>query len=146
ISVVAPPSIAKAFNPTVVAVNGVSTLTLTITNPAANTVSETGVAFTDDLPAGLLGATPNRLAHTRRGTPTATAGTGSISLTGGSVAATSSCAVSVNVTSSAAGNYNNTTGAVSSTNGGTGNTASASLTVQPADLTITKTHTDPFSR
>lgn len=40
----------------------------------------------------------------------------------------------------------NTTGAVSSTNGGTGNTATATLTVQPADLTITKAHNGAFSR
>ncbi|HKF21440.1 MAG TPA: Ig-like domain repeat protein [Candidatus Angelobacter sp.] len=144
--VVAPPSIAKAFNPAVIAVNGVSTLTLTITNPGADTVAEAGVAFTDNLPAGLVVATPNGLGNTCGGTATATAGSGSVSLTGGSVPVASSCTVSVNVTSSAAGNYNNTTGAVSSTNGGTGNTASASLSVQPADLTITKTHTDPFSR
>jgi hypothetical protein len=54
--------------------------------------------------------------------------------------------ISVNVTSSAPGTYNNTSGNVSSTNGGTGNTASASLTVARAALSITKTHTDPFSR
>jgi hypothetical protein len=35
---------------------------------------------------------------------------------------------------------------VSSTNGGTGNTASASLTIAVADLTITKTHTGTFTR
>jgi hypothetical protein len=144
--VVAPPSIAKAFNPTVIAINGVSTLTLTVTNPGANTVAEAGVAVTDNLPAGLAVATPNGLSNTCGGTATATAGSGSVSLTGGSIPVASSCTVSVNVTSSAAGTYNNTTGAVSSTNGGTGNTASASLSVQPADLTITKTHTDPFSR
>jgi hypothetical protein len=144
--VVAPPSIAKAFNPTIIGVNGTSTLALTITNPATNAVAETGMAVTDSLPAGLVVATPNGLANTCGGTATATAGSGSLSLTGGSVPVAASCTVSVNVTSSATGNYNNTTGAVSSTNGGTGNTASASLNVQPADLTITKTHTDPFSR
>jgi CSLREA domain-containing protein/fimbrial isopeptide formation D2 family protein/uncharacterized repeat protein (TIGR01451 family) len=146
IDVVAPPSIAKAFNPTTIAVNGVSTLTFTITNPAANAVAEAGVAFSDTLPAGIVVATPNNLNSTCGGTPTAVAGSGTVSLSGASVATGSSCTLSVDVTGSAAGVYNNTSGAVSSTNGGTGNTASASLTIAVADLTITKTHTGTFTR
>ena len=146
IDVVAPPSIAKAFNPTTIAVNGVSTLTFTITNPAANAVAETGVAFSDTLPAGIVVATPNNLNSTCGGTPTAVAGSGTVSLSGASIATGSSCTLSVDVTGSAAGVYNNTSGAVSSTNGGTGNTASASLTIAVADLTITKTHTGTFTR
>jgi CSLREA domain-containing protein/uncharacterized repeat protein (TIGR01451 family) len=144
--VVAPPSIAKSFNPTAIAVNGTSTLTITITNPAANTVAEAGLAFTDTLPASMVVATPNGLTNTCGGTPTATAGSGSVSLTGGTVAAAGICKLTVNVTASSTGNFTNTTGAVSSTNGSTGNTATANLTVQPADLTITKTHTGNFSR
>jgi uncharacterized repeat protein (TIGR01451 family) len=146
LNVEGPPSIAKAFNPTAVAVNGTSALTLTITNPAANPIALTGVAVTDSLPAGLVVATPNGLTNTCGGTATATAGSGSISLTGGAVATSSSCAVSVNVTASATGSFVNTTGAVSSTNGGTGNTATATLTVQPADLAITKTHSGTLTR
>jgi CSLREA domain-containing protein/fimbrial isopeptide formation D2 family protein len=147
IDVVAPPSIAKAFNPVLIAPTTTSTLTFTITNPAANSVAEAGVAFTDTLPANLVVATPNGASGTcNGGTLTAVAGSGSISLTGGSIPAASNCIVSVNVTSSVPGSYTNTTGAVSSTNGGTGNTASANLTVTRAALSITKTHTDPFSR
>jgi len=129
LTVVAPPSIAKAFNPSSIAVNGVSALTFTITNPAANTVAEAGVGFTDTLPAGLVVATPNGLTNNCGGTPTAVAGSGSISLTGGSIAVSSNCTVVVNVTATTSGTKNNTTGNVSSTNGGTGNTASASLSV-----------------
>jgi uncharacterized repeat protein (TIGR01451 family) len=146
IDVVAPPSIAKAFNPTLIAVSGVSTLTFTITNPAANAVAETGVAFSDTLPAGIVVATPNNLSSTCGGTPTAVAGSGTASLSGASIAAGLSCTLSVDVTGSAAGVYNNTSGAVSSTNGGTGNTASASLTIAVADLTIGKTHVGTFKR
>ena len=52
LTVVAPPSITKAFNPTSMPVNGTSTMTITITNPAANTVAEAGVAVSDTFPIG----------------------------------------------------------------------------------------------
>ncbi|MGH9919043.1 MAG: PKD domain-containing protein [Nitrososphaerales archaeon] len=132
-TVVAPPSIAEGFSPTSVALNETSTLTFTITNPAANTVAEAGVAFSDTLPTGMVVATPNGLPDpTCGGTPSATTGANSISFTGGSVAVNSSCTVSVNVTATTSGTLTNTSGAVSSTNGGTGNTATAVLTVQAA--------------
>jgi uncharacterized repeat protein (TIGR01451 family) len=127
--VVAPPSIAKVFNPTTVAVNGVTALTFTLTSPAANTAALNGVAFTDSFPSGLLVATPSGLTSTCGGTSTAAAGSGIISLTGGTMAASSSCVISVNVAATASGNYTNTSGPVSATNGGTGNTSSAGLAV-----------------
>ena len=123
----APPVIAKAFSPTTVVPNSVSTLTFTITNPAVNTLAQTGLAFTDTLPAGLVVATPNGLSNSCGGTATATAGSGSITLTGGSLAVNTSCTILVNVTGPLPGLFTNTTGAVTSTNGGTGNTATATL-------------------
>ena len=133
--VVAPPQIAKAFNPVGIQPNGVSTMTITITNPAANTVAEAGVAFADNFPANLVVATPNGLStacsdgSSLGGTPTATAGSGTVSLTGGTVNQGASCTLTVNVTSAFTGSYLNSTGSVSSTNGGTGNAASATLSV-----------------
>ena len=59
-TVVAPPVIAKSFNPTAVLLNGVSTLTLSITNPAANTVALTGVGVTD----AFLPTAPGLVVHT----------------------------------------------------------------------------------
>ena len=129
VDVVAPPVIAKAFNPIGIQPNGISALIITVTNPAVNAVAETGVTFTDNLPANVVVATPNGLTNTCGGTPTATAGSGTVSLTGGTIAVSSSCTVTVNVISPFTGSYLNSTGAVSSTNGGTGNSASATLVV-----------------
>jgi fimbrial isopeptide formation D2 family protein len=134
INVVAPPSIAKVFNPSSIALNATTSLTFTITNPAANAVALTGVAFTDTLPTGLTVA--NASATVCGGTLTTTAPTG-IALTGATIAANSQCQFSVTVTGAAAGSYTNTTGNVTSTNGGTGNTATANLTVATPP-TITK--------
>jgi uncharacterized repeat protein (TIGR01451 family) len=142
-----PPSISKAFNPALIANNGVSTLIFTITNPSVNLVAETGVAFTDTLPSPLVVASPSgATGNCNGGTFTAVAGTNSISLTGGSIPVNSSCVLSVNVTGAVTSTVTNTTGPVSSTNGGTGNTASATLSIKPANLSITKTHQGAFNR
>jgi uncharacterized repeat protein (TIGR01451 family) len=53
IAVVGPPTLAHAFNPPAIAIGEATSLTFTITNPAANNVALTGVAFTDTLPTGL---------------------------------------------------------------------------------------------
>jgi uncharacterized repeat protein (TIGR01451 family)/fimbrial isopeptide formation D2 family protein len=133
LTVVSPPSIAKAFSPNPIAVGGVSTLTFTITNPNAGTML-TGVAFTDTFPAGLeVAATPNATT-TACGSPTfaPAAGNTSVSFSGGSILASGTCTVTVDVTATTAGDKANTTGNVTSTNGGTGNTGSDTLTVGTA--------------
>jgi len=121
------PSITQSFNPTQIAVNGISTLTFNIANPNTN-VPFTGVAFTDNLPAGLVVASTPNLSNTCGGAGTATAGSGVVSLSGGALASSASCTVSVSVRGTSAGVLNNSV-TVSSNEGGTGNTSSASITV-----------------
>jgi hypothetical protein len=85
-AVIVPPSIAKAFDPASVQIDGTSMLTFTISNPNGGTAL-TGVAFTDTLPSGLVVSTPNGLTDSCGGTANAAAGGATISLTGTSVAA-----------------------------------------------------------
>jgi hypothetical protein len=124
-----PPTITKQFGGSSIPLNGTTSLTFTINNPNAATTLN-GIGFSDTLPAGLVVSTPNGLTGScGGGAITATAGSGSISLLGASLAASTQCTFSVNVTGITAGLQNNTTGSVTSTNGGPGGTASASVIV-----------------
>ncbi len=104
-------------------------MTLNLSNP--NTGSTlTGIGFTDSLPAGLVVSTPNGLTGgCDGGTISASAGSGSVGLTGATLAASASCNFSLNVTGTTEGTKSNTTSAVTSNEGGNGNSASASVTV-----------------
>src|SRR5260370_969043 len=93
---VAPPTISKAFNAANISLNDSTGLIFTITNPAANTVAATGVAFSDTLPSGLVVANVGGMGNSCGGTLTAVVGSSTISLSGGTVGV--SCTVSVNVT------------------------------------------------
>lgn len=131
--VLTPAPITKAFSQSPILAGGTSTLTFTITNPNALTPL-TGVAFTDTFPtapgAMVVAATPNATTN-GCGTSTfsPTAGSASISFSGGLLVGGGTCTVSVNITAPTAGTYNNTSSGVSTTNAGTGSPASASLTV-----------------
>ncbi|MFN8510486.1 MAG: DUF11 domain-containing protein [Deinococcaceae bacterium] len=137
VATVQPLQIAKSFSPTHVFTGGVSTLTLTLTNPNSSS-NMTNVAFTDTYPTNVVNAATPTLTNTCGGTASATGGGNSVSLSGGSLASASTCAVTVRVTSSTVGAYTNTTGSVSgqfSATTYTGNTASANLSVFSAPLT-----------
>jgi len=149
INVIAPPAISKSFGASSIQLNGSTTLSFTISNPSANPVALTGIGFTDNLPSGLVVATPNGLSGScDSGTITATQATGSISLAGASLNAGSSCTFSAKVTGTTAGTKNNTTLPITSTQTGPGGTASASLSVVTSapDLTLTKSHSGNFTQ
>src|SRR4029077_11404966 len=142
--VVSPPTIVKSFSAANVGLNLSTTLTFTITNPNGAT-DLTGVNFNDNMPAGLIIANPDSLTGTCDPgviTPAVT----SINLVGGTILAGSSCTFSIDVLAVSAGTQVNTTDPVTSNEGGTGNTATATVSVETADLTITKTHTGNFVR
>jgi uncharacterized repeat protein (TIGR01451 family) len=131
IRVASPPTLTKAFTDSELQLLGPSNttaLSFTLTNP--NTVTTlTGLAFTDTLPSGLAVSTPNSLTGPCGGTITATAGSNSISLSGGTLAAGASCTFSVNVTGIAIGVQINTTSTVTSNEAAPGAPATASTSV-----------------
>ncbi len=123
-----PPTISKTFGVSVIPLNGVTTLAITINNPNATTALS-GVAVTDNLPSGLKVANPNGLVSSCGGIATAIAGTGVVSLTNGLIPINGSCTIAINVTGVETGLQTNTTNPVTSIEGGTGGTATASITV-----------------
>ena len=145
--VLPPPTVAKSFAPTSIAIAGASRLTITLTNPSATPIS--GATFTDSYPANLVNAVVPNVATTCGGTATATAGGSSLALSGGTIPANGSCTVAVTLSSAVVNNYTNTlpANAVTSTNASPSSTsASASLnvTLLPAP-TIAKTFAAPQS-
>ncbi len=123
-----PPTFSKQFLPNTITRGAVSTLTFTIDN-SASAIAASGLDFTDNLPAGLVVATPsNASTSCTGGTLTIVSGTSVISYTNGSVNGGSTCAVSVDVIGSASGTHANTSGDLTSSSGNSG-TASATLQV-----------------
>jgi hypothetical protein len=124
-----PPTISTAFGAATIPLNGTTSKSFTITNPNPNT-SLSGIGFTDTLPAGLVVATPNGLSGSSGGgSITATAGSGTISLSGATLGGGESITFSVNVTGTTSGTKVNTTSAVTSADSGAGSTATARFTV-----------------
>jgi hypothetical protein len=137
VGVGAAPGVSKAFAPASVPQDTPSTLTFTLTN--SNAFAATGAAFTDTYPSGLVNAMSPAAGTTCGGTVTATAGASSVSLSGGSIPASSSCTVSVAVSSSTAGSYGNTLAAGGLTTSNTppsASAATATLNVVAAAATV----------
>lgn len=136
-----PPSLAKGFLAASIVPGGVSTLTVTLSNPNTSVATLTA-ALTDTLPAGVVVApTPNA--------STTCSGTGAVVATAGGSTVTlpvtrsipagvgftpGTCTMSVDVTAAAAGVYVNTlaVGALQTSNGNNAAAATATLTVPAA--------------
>jgi uncharacterized repeat protein (TIGR01451 family) len=127
----APAVITKSFSPAVVALNGTSIGTITVTNP--NGVPLTNVQFSDTMPAGIdlitqTGGTCSTLA-TGGGMFSINPGTDTFSSTSNVLAAGQSCTITVSVHGTILGPHVNTTSQVTSTEAAPGVAASATLTV-----------------
>jgi uncharacterized repeat protein (TIGR01451 family) len=123
--------ITKSFSPAVVALNGMSIGTITVTNP--NAVPLTNVQFSDTMPAGIglitqTGGTCSTLA-TGGGIFSINPGTGTFSSTSNVLAAGQSCTITVSVKGTTLGTHINTTSQVTSSEAAPGVAASGTLTV-----------------
>ena len=138
------PVVTKAFLPAGIPLGGTTRATVTI-DSSANAIAATGLAFTDILPTGLAVAdTPAVVTEGCGAVPTANAGSQSISLTGGTVAAGMSCTVSVNLRATEAGTLTNPTFTVTSSLPAA--TAPAvDLTVNPAGAPVVTNAFSPAS-
>ena len=128
ITVLARPSITKSFSPSTIGSGGVATLTVTLFN--SNAVTLTNASFTDVFPAGSGGGSMtvanNSITNTCGGVVNNNANTGlaagnaGIRLNGGSIPGNGSCAITVPVTASVLGTYNNSiaAGGLTTANGG----------------------------
>ena len=127
----ASPVITKTFNPALVALNGSSIGTITVTNP--NAVPLTNVQFSDTMPAGIdlitqTGGTCSTLA-TGGGIFSINPGTDTFSSTSNVLAGGQSCTITVSVKGTALGAHINTTSPVTSSEAAPGAAASGTLTV-----------------
>ena len=125
------PVITKSFNPAVVALNGNSVATITVTNPNATPL--TNVQFNDVMPAGIdlitqTGGTCSTLA-TGGGMFSINPGTETFSSTSSVLAGGQSCTITVSVRGAAIGAHVNTTSQVTSSEAAPGAAASGTLTV-----------------
>jgi uncharacterized repeat protein (TIGR01451 family) len=149
------PGFTKSFSPSSIFLGGRSTLTFTIDN-TANTALAANLRFTDNLPTGMVIASPANASTTcTGGTLSAPAG-GTVIAFGQqfpapTVAAGASCTVSVDVLGNAAGVLGNTSGELTSTGQfgfptNSSGKAAATLTVTVEKIALSKTFTnDPVA-
>src|SRR5213595_1016642 len=135
----ASPIITKSFNPAVVALNGNSIATITVTNPNV-ALPLTNVQFSDTMPAGIdlitqTGGTCSTLA-TGGGIFSINPGTETFSSTSNVLAGGQSCTITVSVKGIALGAHVNTTSQVTSSEAPPGTAASGTLTVVNAVPTL----------
>ena len=134
LTVLVPLTVTKAFAPSAVAVNGTSVMTVTLSNSNATAVA--GASFTDTYPLNLVNAaSPVASTTCAGGTVTAAAAANQLILSNGTVAASSSCTVTVTVTSGIAGSYTNGGFGVTTTNAGSSTSGNATLSIGRPSIT-----------
>ena len=123
------PTLGKAFSPAIISAGGTSTLTITLSNAAA-TAASLSSPLVDTLPSGVV--VNGSASNTCGGVVTSTAS--SVTLTGGSIPAGSSCTVAVPVSAASGGSYIDSLaiGALQTSNGSNAFPAIATLTVNAA--------------
>ncbi len=122
------PGFSKSFEPSTIGPGSTATLVYVIDGSAIPS-PVTALAFTESLPAGLVIASPSRLATTcLDATVTGSPGASTVSLSGGRLSVASLCLVTVDVTAAAADTYESLSGDLTSSAGNSG-AASATLTV-----------------
>ncbi|MDO9081124.1 MAG: hypothetical protein Q7U44_10025, partial [Desulfuromonadales bacterium] len=126
------PKLGKAFSPSTIKAGGVSTLSITLSNPNS-TVAKLTASLTDYFPSGLVVAgTGANVRNTCGGTVKASKGSSKVTLTGGSIPLNGSCTVKVNVTAKHKSTYYNKllVGALKTDMGSNTKSASAILKVK----------------
>jgi hypothetical protein len=135
----------KVFSPSTIAVGGVSTLTITLTN--TNAADATLAPFTDNFPGGLvIAGTPNAATTCGgAGAPTATPGGSAVTLPaghtipGGSIAIPGFCTLTVDVTAPSGGCFVNTVPVGALQTDGGSNTVSPTATLCTSTATSVPT-------
>jgi len=134
-----PPGLSKSFSPASIASGGVSTLTITLTNPTS-VISTLTAPLVDSLPSGVL-VSGSGASNTCGGVVTALAGSSTATLTGGAIPANGSCTVTLSVTGATAGSFVNTlaAGALQTSTGNNAAAAVATLTITSGNTAVTLT-------
>lgn len=127
----------KSFATSPIAINGTSTLTVTLSN--ATGASVTGAGFTDGYPAGLVNASAPSASGCGAGVLSGVNGGNTLGMTNATIAANSACTVSVPVTAATANTYTNTATNTASA------TSTASLVVTGISPTLSTVSASPTS-
>jgi hypothetical protein len=123
------PKLLKSFSPAMIENDGISTLTITLTNPSASAAKLTA-PLVDNMPPGMVvyGGASNTCGGAIKATP----GASTLTLTGGAIPANGSCTMTAQVTAPCDNYFNNLpAGALQTSNGSNQEPAGAGLTVNP---------------
>jgi hypothetical protein len=132
------PKVTSSFTPSLIGVGNSTALGITISNPNASTTLS-NIAFTDTLPGTLAVDNPNGESGTCGSTATITATPGSrtFSLTGGSLKGAASCTISISVTANEPEVVANDTGPVTSSGPATPSSEQVLTVLAAPTVTVT---------